>query len=93
MTCTCYEDKIKNLKEKLPGILKEKDSRFLELDSVLSPDLIVSFDGSDTPPFHIDIEAGYRIKQKNEKIVRKTMPVRLTPEFCPFCSKKYDEEP
>ena len=90
--CNCYQEKIERLKEKLPEILKEKDSRFLSLDSVLSTDLIIALDGSTSPPFHIDFEAGYKIKQKNGKIAQKTMPIRLTPIYCPFCGVKYDPE-
>ena len=83
------EEKTKELEENIPGILKEKDSRFTKLKSFFMKDIVISFSDKPAPPFLLYFEAVYERKLKNGKIKEETMPVNMTPIHCPLCGKNY----
>ncbi len=89
--CNCIDEKMKELEVKLPEMLKEKDSGFIEMKSFHMSDYVFSFDGSKAPPFLLKFEARYNRKLKNGNIKSKTMPVSMTPTHCPLCGGKYGE--
>jgi hypothetical protein len=90
--CDCFKEKTKELEKKMPEIIEKKDNRFVKMLNFWPKDIILSFDGGFAPPFTLQFEGKYQIKQKNGKVVTKTMPVNLNPTYCPLCGEKYPKQ-